>query len=812
MSETPAFEQLLAEVERLREQLQNREQAGPPQWNDLDRRFHAITPDILAEIDAEGRIHLINQAGRTWLDLDGDNPGELHLNDLYGSEEAQRLLSRGLAALEESQQWRGGLVVLQRKFTRRPVLQRLFRQEKGEHYLLLLRDMTGMVAEGLELVEAERGFRQMAEISPTGIFRVNKEGLFVYVNQRWCEITGIPREEIIGRPWGPELHPEDRERVAAKWREAKEKEIPFISEYRHVRGKGAYSWVLGQAAEEKDIAGEVTGFIGTVTDITEQKLTEIKRRTHLERQVKDSKDALDRTMATLQENERLYGAVIETVPNIIWVADTNGEINYLNHTWYQFSGRSREKSVGMAWAEGVPAKSRDSSLEYWWESLALEEPFVTPFRFLHRDGEIRTLEVTAKPIKNEAGETVQWVGVNRDITQEVQVRKQLMEAKRAAEDAAAVKANFLATMSHEIRTPMNGIMGAVNLLLQEPLSTTQNRYAELIHQSTGALLAVINDVLDYSKLEAGKLTLEQLDFDLAKLIADVNQLLLPSAKAKNLAMKTVLPEKAPLHFHGDPNRIRQILLNLVSNAVKFTNEGEVRITVRLEPPRGNRIPFAVAIRDTGIGISEENLNRMFSDFFQADASITRKYGGTGLGLAICRRLAHLMDGVISVDSWVGRGSIFTLYLSLPTAIHPPVSAPVNMNLTRNYARRALLVEDNQVSRYVAEKLLVRMGLKVDLAADGEEAVRKARQNAYDVIFMDIQMPVMDGITATTHIRQKGNPSSRSRIIAMTANALHKDREICRAAGMDGFIPKPIQRDVIISELDKWFFESSKAEP
>jgi signal transduction histidine kinase/ActR/RegA family two-component response regulator len=368
--------------------------------------------------------------------------------------------------------------------------------------------------------------------------------------------------------------------------------------------------------------------------------------------------------------------------------------------------------------------------------------------------------------------------------------------KAAAADRA--KSQFLATMSHEIRTPMNGIIGLVRLLLDGRLDAEQRDHADTIRYSAEALLAILDDILDFSKLEAGKLSIEAVPFELPLLMSKVTELMRPRAEDKGLTLTLALDPSVPAAVRADPTRLRQILLNLIGNAVKFTETGGIQ--VRMTAPNSRLV---IEIADSGIGIPPEVQARLFSEFTQGDGSIARRFGGTGLGLAICRRLTELMGGSISVDSAPGRGSTFRVELPLvPASLAEVERGQATQAIPDLPPLRILLAEDNLVNQKVAATLLTRAGHKVTVATDGHEAVELAASQLFDAVLMDMQMPVMDGLEATRRIRALPEPHCRVPVVALTANALKGDDQRCLEAGMDGYLTKPVNAPDLFSTLSR----------
>jgi signal transduction histidine kinase/ActR/RegA family two-component response regulator len=487
-----------------------------------------------------------------------------------------------------------------------------------------------------------------------------------------------------------------------------------------------------------------------------------------------------------------------------------------------------------AWQARVHPEDRQRGHEEVRRALEGIKDYDTEFRIIWLDGSVHSIRGLATVERDASGQALHMIGTNWDITVQKEVADELRKTNReleaatrravdlAAESASAnaAKSQFLANMSHEIRTPMNGVIGMAGLLMETGLTPEQKEYAETVRSSGESLLAVINDILDFSKIEAGKLDLEILDFTLPAVLESARQLLWVQAKEKGLQLICRVGPDVPLWLRGDFGRLRQILLNLGGNAVKFTPAGEVVIRACLDREDERSAVIRFSVEDAGIGISQERQAHIFSPFTQADGSTTRKYGGTGLGLTISRQLVALLGGQIGVESEPGKGSKFwftAVFEKTPAELRgadsPNSVAPVlekeeaTGGDSRSLVRRGriLIAEDNIVNQKVALSILKKLGYQADAVANGQEVLAALRSIAYDLVLMDCQMPEMDGYEAAALIResQSGLCNPQIPIIALTASAMKGDRDKCLLMGMSDYIAKPVKSTTMAAALEKW---------
>jgi len=544
---------------------------------------------------------------------------------------------------------------------------------------------------------------------------------------------------------------------------------------------------------------------------------------------------LSRQAERAREQLRLHARAMEMAADAIVITDRNGTIQWVNPAFTAVTGYTREEAIGQNPRILKSGRQNQAFYEQMWETILNGRVWKGEVVNRRKDGSLYYEEMTIAPVWDENGSMTHFVAIKQDVTERKRFEQQLAEALEQAQAANRAKSEFLANMSHEIRTPMNGILGMAQLLMDTPLNEEQRDYVITLKNSAESLLSLLGDILDISRIEAGKMELHYAPLDLHQLVHQVARLFDARAKEKGLSLQVEIAEGVPSYLIGDELRLRQILSNFVGNAVKFTERGGITIHLSLAEADGERsvtplcrqfgIPesyrtvwLRLAVRDTGVGIPTEKQQVIFESFTQADGSATRRHGGSGLGLAINRKLTELMGGTIGVHSEEGKGSTFWTILPLfapgmeqslgvfgdePPRWRDGADQEASSAFTRT-VRRVLLVEDNEVNRKVAVRLLERLGCEVEVALDGGEAVEKTAQRHYDVVLMDVHMPRLNGLEATRLIRERERNTGRHQvIIAMTASAMKEDVQQCLMSGMDDYLSKPVKWEVLREMLEKW---------
>lgn len=789
----------------------------------------------------------------------------------------------------------------------------------------------------------------LVENAPDCFWMSDGEGHVTYLNRIWEQWSGAPVSESLGGGWGKFIDPRDRERVVEKWQASMKTRTPFEIEFRLInQTTREIRWFLGRARPVKNSDGAHSGWSGTVIDVHEQRQVkeELAHRVNEMQQLNFETEA---TRSALGHSESLFRTMCEASPHLIWTCEQSGISDFFNAQWCIYVGHSMNQCLKEGWLSAVHPEDLPRVSASWAKTLAEGSDYQLELRLRRHDGKYRWHTLRALPLRDQDGTISKWCGSCTDIEGYRRLVSELIEARDQAQEASKLKSEFVANMSHEIRTPMNGILGMVEILLRSELSASAREYVISLKEAGRLLLSLLNDILDFSKIEAGRLELSNCEFDPTSLIEGIGEILAPQADAKSLILSTFIDPRIPTIVVGDPLRIRQVLLNLGGNAIKFTNSGSVTIRADLISRQNEVITIKFSVIDTGIGIDNSGLERLFEPFVQVDGSISRRYGGTGLGLSISKRLIDLMGGQIDVTSAPERGSTFSFSISLnagvvitttmdslrvevplsrstaiildddmhlrqclsgycaafgmksevcetvdqaialigqsqeaggsvniiidavrnsslaldfyerymhnrknanvqilllttkdrkeemkkllPGGIGKTVTRPVRRSALKYYLSftsahqvlgaeeqaisggqeiaggerlTALVADDNKLNQQVARLLLEGLNVEVEVVENGMEAVASFDSGKYDYIFLDCQMPELDGYAAARIIKKLQNQRGTAvPVIAMTANVMEGNREECLAAGMDDYLAKPIEPVELEKMLRKW---------
>ena len=633
-----------------------------------------------------------------------------------------------------------------------------------------------------ELADSERRYRMFAENMRDLIVVVDLNGVRKYVSPAARTLYGMSPEELVGVRSVELAHPDDAPKLLGAFRElaSGQKENTSVL----VRGRhrsGEYRWLeIGIQLVRDPVTNAPFEMVGVL------------------------RDSHDRVMAeeALRKSEEHFRVITENAGDLIVSVGPDGLRRYVSPSYERVLGYKPEELVDVPRANFFHEDDRERVAASF-DSMFTDHPI--PFvsgRGVHKDGHIVWLEAHHTLVRDPLnGEPIETVSIMRDITAQKKAAGQLEEARREAERANRVKSEFLASMSHEIRTPMNGVIGFSTLLLETELTDEQQRLVSLLKESGEALLAIINDILDYSKIEAGRLELESIPVNLRELVEGACAMVRQQAQAKELDLRTRIESGVPQWVRADPTRVRQVLLNFLSNAIKFTFDGGILVSIERDEAVSGRLVFKV--QDTGIGMMLEQQQALFQPFSQVDSSTTRKFGGTGLGLAISKRLVEAMpQGQIGVMSTPEVGSTFWFAATLPeTAV--AIAAQDEPEPKAFRQAHILVVEDTAINRVIVDTMLKQAGHTVTLTNDGAQALEAIHRERFDLVLMDMQMPVMDGLEATRRIRAGEENVRDIPIVALTAAVLPDEIEKCMAAGMSDFLPKPIVLEALLRTIAKW---------
>lgn len=617
--------------------------------------------------------------------------------------------------------------------------------------------------------------------SKLGVAILSKDGDFEFVNHTFARMVKYDIDEIYSLNNADLTHPDDKELTNEHINRLRKGEIDnFTIEKKLISKDGSPFWVQFSVGAVRNSDGSIKNMIGIVSDVSGSK--------KIERQSKDY-------MALLE-------SIIQTIPSPVFYKDLDGKYIGCNDEFLQVIGYKREEVIGKSMYEFVPKKFVDLYHEKDLAVIQSGENQIYDAEVPDSEGKIRDMIFHKSALRSSNGEITGVVGIMIDITNYKSLEKKLRAAKVKAEQATYMKSMYLANMSHEIRTPMNGIIGMIEILKESGVRDEQAEYLEIINISSQNLLQIIDSILDYSKIESGEVILEEIDFSPREEVAEVLKMMHYKALEKNIILKTDIDLNVPEQLKGDPYRLKQILINLVNNAIKFSRKGDITIRIKQKERRKDQTLLYFEVEDQGIGISTEDQKVLFNPYKQATKSTSRKFGGTGLGLMISKNLAELMQGEIGVKSTLNEGSVFWF----TTLFQNELTLNENEDKVSEIKKEEVIVpSDKELNILVAEDdfmnqrfltiLLGKLGHKFDVAEDGLITVEKFKEGNFDCILMDIDMPELDGLGATREIREierKNGITDGVKIIAVTAKVIQGDRERCIEAGMNSYISKPFK--------------------
>ena len=642
-----------------------------------------------------------------------------------------------------------------------------------------------------QLKESDRRFQVLANMAPAGIFRTDASGNCTYVNEAWKQMTGLEDGEWEGAGWSKALHPDDAKGIEMVWVEAVAEGRRFDEEFRWLRPDGSTIWTQVISGPEFDATGKVVGYIGVVSDVTERK----------------------RTQAALEMQTGELSLLADNATDAVLRLATDGTCKYASPSARHLFGVDHRAMLGHQFITGFHDDDA-MTVRSEFASLANGDKERTRLTFRSRSlvepGQYNWFEANCGLVRDPlTGAPSEVIASLRNVNQTKQLEADLTAAGRAAEAAGEAKSAFLANMSHEIRTPMNGVIGFTELALMGDITAEQREQLEMIADSGRAMLRLLNDLLDLAKIESNQMAFCSEPTDLRHKLSGCLRLMEPVAKQKSITLALNVAEDVPRWVRTDPMRLRQIMLNLIGNALKFTDKGEVLVGVAVSRDEA-AATVHIDVRDTGIGIAADRIDQVFEKFTQADDSTARRFGGTGLGLPISAQLAGLLGGHLRARSEPGKGSTFTLTFPLEECAEPERAenpADASGQEPRS-GLHVLVAEDNPINQRLTLSMLEKAGVTADLAEDGAQAIALVEQQhalgrPYSLVLMDMQMPTLDGLEATRRLRASGHDAQSLPIVALSANAYAEDIAACRTAGMQSHMAKPLRMRDLQVALATW---------
>ncbi len=679
------------------------------------------------------------------------------------------------------------------------------RQADGNitHFLAIKEDITEQKRTHNLLHDSERRFEIVANAAPVLIWMTDFENRYTWFNQVWLNFTNRTMDAEVNDGWMQGLHPDDLQRYRAISTDHIKQHEPFRLEYRLKRFDGQYRWLHDHAVPRFDAQGTFEGYIGSCVDMTDQIVAR--------EEANNAKQALENVLSAATEI-----SIIATTPDGLITTFNRGAELMLGYRAEELIGKQPASICHLP--EEIDARGQEltkelgypiSGFQIFIAKASLQGQETREWTYVRKDGSTLPVSLVVTTIRNPQGEISGFLDIAENIIERKQTVLAIQQAKERAEALAKSKSEFLANMSHEIRTPMNAIIGLTHLSLNKQPPPDIRDYLEKISHSSNSLLSILNDILDFSRIESGRMSIEQSPFDLDTLLKNIENLFAHRAEEKFLEFELSADQDVPRQLIGDALRIQQILINLVGNAIKFTEHGKVSLCISLIATENVKVQLLFCINDTGIGMSDKDREKLFQPFSQIDGSINRRFGGTGLGLVISQNLLQLMGGEFSVASTPGKGSKFCFKLTLEKSLlsrempseHEPKALSTTVNQYRDmlFGKRVLVAEDNVINQQVVKELLILSGLDVTTVLNGQEALNALTHERFDAVLMDIHMPEMDGFEATKQIRKLPGMTS-FQIIALTAGVTEEERQKCLEVGMNDFVAKPINPKQLLSTL------------
>ncbi len=632
-----------------------------------------------------------------------------------------------------------------------------------------------------QLSTEKNNLAEALESMSDGFISIDHNWIINYVNQELERIVSKSRHQLLGTNLLEIFFSNDEQRKTINWSEYHRTMFDRVPAHFEGYNSDLKIWVKVKVYPKKD--GGLAIFF---TDVSETRAAKIALR-------------------TVEAN---FQAITEATPSIVWTATADGAVEYANQKWYDYSGLSEKETLGRGFFAIIHPEDAENSLRKYTEVLQTLQPFEIEHRFRRAfDGQYRWFLTRALPSMDDTGKVIRWFGTDVDIHDQKSIEVELVEAKAQADHANQAKSSFLANMSHEIRTPLGAILGFTDLLKERELHPDdRQQYLDTISRNGKALTRIIDDILDLAKVESGKLEIEKIEFSLFDLMDEVTDIFRERTKAKGIYLRAHIEKNVPARIISDPTRLRQIFINIVGNAVKFTEKGGVQIEVQVKNQNAKFAEFVIEVRDSGIGLTAEQRTHLFKPFVQADNSTSRKFGGTGLGLALSRRLAKALNGDITIENLLQQQGCtfrisFNADLAVPETAQPRVAETIfGKDVETNLKLRGihiLLADDSSDNQFLVSHMLSKHGAIVDTADNGLEAYRKAIKGGFDLVLMDIQMPVMDGYESTRNLREAG---FKKPIVALTAHAMAEERARTKAAGCSGHLTKPLDQVELVNTI------------